>query len=185
MTEKEYELKMLLTNREYRFLLDMFNLLTVETDLQTNYYYDTLDEIMRKKNVTIRVREKNGKLLGTVKRHLVNGDSLEEHFHVDTLPQVIMLEGTPVWLKGSLVTERKTLRVSDGITLMLDLNQYLNTVDYELEIEYSEQLRDQAEGILMLIRCLLARTQQKGAISKSERFFQRLSNRGGSNYAQT
>ena len=174
MTEKEYELKMLLTNREYRFLLDMFNLLTVETDLQTNYYYDTRDETMRKKNVTIRVREKNGKLLGTVKRHLVNGDSLEEHFHVDTLPQVIMLEGTPVWLKGSLVTERKTLRVSDGITLMLDLNQYLDTVDYELEIEYLEHLRDQAEGVLMFIRRMIRKEIHLETISKSERFFQRL-----------
>ena len=75
MTEKEYELKMLLTNREYRFLLDMFNLLTVETDLQTNYYYDTRDETMRKKNVTVRVREKNGK--GTLEIAFYNQDDLK------------------------------------------------------------------------------------------------------------
>lgn len=175
MTEKEHEFKMILTKDEHRFLLRFFDKLMVESGLQTNYYYDTRDEVMRKRNVTVRVRQKNNKLIGTVKRHLdTDNCSIEEHFQVDTLPRVIMWGGMPLWLKGSLKTERKVFKVCDGITMMLDLNQYLDAVDYELEIEYSEPLRKQAEGILMLIGSMVGKSYHFDTMSKSERFFQRV-----------
>ena len=175
MTEKEHELKMMLTKDEHHFLLRFFDKLMVESGLQTNYYYDTRDEVMRKRNTTVRVRQKNNKLIGTVKRHLdTDHCSMEEHFQVDTLPRVIMWDGMPLWLKGSLQTERKVFQICDGIVLMLDLNQYLGTVDYELEIEYSESLRKQAEGILMLIGSMVGKSIHLDTVSKSERFFQRL-----------
>ena len=175
MTEKEHELKMMLTKDEHHFLLHFFDKLMVESGLQTNYYYDTRDEVMRKRNVTVRVRQKNNKLIGTVKRHLdTDNCSIEERFGVDTLPRVIMWDGMPLWLKGSLQTERKIFQVCDGIILMLDLNQYLGTVDYELEIEYSEALRKQAEGILMLIGSMVGNYVSNEVISKSERFFRGL-----------
>ena len=175
MTEKEHELKMMLTKDEHHFLLHFFDKLMVESGLQTNYYYDTRDEVMRKRNVTVRVRQKNNKLIGTIKRHLdTDNCSMEEHFRVDTLPRVIVWDGVPLWLKGSLQTERKIFQVCDGIILMLDLNQYLGTVDYELEIEYSESLRKQAEGILMLIGSMVGKSLHLDTVSKSERFFQRL-----------
>ena len=184
MMEQEHELKMMLTKDEHHFLLHFFDKLMVESGLQTNYYYDTRDEVMRKRNVTVRVRQKNNKLIGTVKRHLETDNcSIEEHFRVDTLPRVIMWDGMPLWLKGSLQTERKIFQVCDGIILMLDLNQYLGTVDYELEIEYSESLRKQAEGILILIESLLGKQMNQKSVSKSERFFQRLSILGGAIYA--
>ena len=147
--------------------------------LQTNYYYDTSDESMRKRNITVRVREKNRKLIGTVKSHLADNCSIEEHFRVDALPRVIMWYDMPLWLKGSLTTERKAFKVCDGITIMLDLNQYLDVIDYELEIEFSESLRNQAEGILMIIKYLLKCGDNKECASKSERFFNRLSKTGG------
>ena len=37
---------------------------------QTNYYYDTKDELMHKDNVTGRIRQKGKQLNGTIKRHL-------------------------------------------------------------------------------------------------------------------
>ncbi len=175
MMEQEHELKMMLTKDEHHFLLHFFDKLMVESGLQTNYYYDTRDEVMRKRNVTVRVRQKNNKLIGTVKRHLETDNcSIEEHFRVDTLPRVIMWDGMPLWLKGSLQTERKIFQVCDGIILMLDLNQYLGTVDYELEIEYSESLRKQAEGILILISGMVGNYVSNEVISKSERFFRGL-----------
>ena len=174
MTEKEHELKMMLTKDEHHFLLRFFDKLMVESGLQTNYYYDTWDEVMRKRNTTVRVRQKNNKLIGTVKSHLdTDNCSMEEHFQVDTLPHVIMWDGMPLWLKGSLQTERKIFKICDGIILMLDLNQYLDTVDYELEIEYSKALRKQAEGILMLIGSMVGKSIHLDTVSKSERFFQR------------
>ena len=49
MTEKEHEFKMMLTKDEHHFLLRFFDKLMVESGLQTNYYYDTRDEVMRKR----------------------------------------------------------------------------------------------------------------------------------------
>ena len=184
MTEKEHEFKMMLTKDEYHFLLRFFNKMMVQSGLQTNYYYDTRNEDMRKKNVTVRVREKNNRLIGTIKRHLdTQGYSIEERFCVDTIPRVIMLDDTPLWLQGSLRTERKIFKVCDGITMMLDLNRYFDVVDYELEIEYSEVFRKQAEGIMILIRGILERKSKQQSLSKSERFFGFLSDLGGENFA--
>ena len=183
MTEKEHELKIMLTQDEHHLLLRLLDKLMVESGLQTNYYYDTRDEVMRKRNMTVRVRQKNNKLIGTVKRHLDRDNcSTEEHFQVDTLPRVIVWDGVPLWLKGSLQTERKVFKVCDGIILVLDLNQYLGAFDYELEIEYSEDLRKQAEGIVALIEGLLKTTTRRKSVSKSERFFIKLSDFGDANY---
>ena len=181
MKTKEYEKKMMLTEREYRFLIRLFENSIVEKNTQINYYYDTRNETMRKMNITVRIREKNGKLLGTVKDHGAGQHcSTEECFRVDTLPRVIMLEGLPLWLKGTLKTERSVFRICDGILLMLDLNTYLDVVDYELEIEYSESFCKQTEGILMLIANLLGQSVINNVISKSERFFRRFVTIGGS-----
>lgn len=67
LTEKEHELKMMLTKDEHHFLLRFFDKHMVESGLQTNYYYDTRDEMIRKRNVTVSVRLKNDKLISTVK----------------------------------------------------------------------------------------------------------------------
>ena len=183
MTEKEHEFKMLLTNREYQFLLQLFDHLMTESEAQTNYYYDTRDEAMRKNNVTVRVREKNRRLTGTIKQHLETGHcSLEKHFHVDTIPQVIILDSMPVFLKGSLKTDRKVAQVGEGITLTLDQNHNLDTVDYELEHEYTLPFYKQAQGVLMLINSLLQNQEKREVVSKSERFFRRLHLNGGVSY---
>ena len=175
MTEQEHEFKLMLTKDEHHLLLRFFDKLMVESGLQTNYYYDTRDEVMRKKNATVRVRKKNNKLIGTVKQHLgADNCSIEEHFRVNTIPRMIVWDNMPLWLKGSLQTERKVFQVCDGIILMLDLNQYLGRVDCELEIEYTESLRKQAEGILILIRSMIGKSIHLDTVSKSERFFRRL-----------
>ena len=87
--------------------------------------------------------------------------------------------------QGMLTTERIVLRVCNGVEMMLDRNQYLNTVDYELEIEYSSAFRQKVDEILAYI----ANTLEKGqtdfnrekffkrieiSASKSSRFFDRL-----------
>ena len=171
----ERELKLLLTHYEYRYLLQLFERRCDKRVIQTNYYYDTKTQAVRKANTTVRIREKNGRLKGTVKTHLKTDHcSRETSFQVDALPRVMMLDTVPVWLMGSLKTERMIYHVSEGITLMLDQNQYLETVDFELEIEYSITHQKQAEGILLLIGKLLEKDVCIASTSKSERFFKRL-----------
>ena len=117
MTKNEHELKMMLTKDEHQFLLRFFDKFTVESGLQTNYYYyDTWGEKIRKRNTTVRVRQKNKKLIGTVKRHLDSDNcSIEEHFQVDTIPRVIMWDGRLLCLQGTLKTERKVFKICERI----------------------------------------------------------------------
>ena len=174
MIKQEHELKTLILAEDFHLLKKFLSVFMVRTDLQTNYYYDTREEIMRMANTTIRVRQKGNRLNGTIKRHLADGCSIEEHFHVDMLPRVMMIDSIPVWLKGSLTTERTIYKFCDGIEMMLDLNKYLGVVDYELEIEFREDLRKQAEWLLSSIKTLLQNDVKDTVACKSERFFQRL-----------
>lgn len=173
--EQENEFKLILTEKEYNHLMCIVKSIVVKSGWQTNYYYDTMDGLLRKENATVRVRQTADKLEGTVKRHLsAMGDSTEDHFPVSKIPQAIMLDHFLVWLRGSLNTHRTVLRVSESITMMLDMNTYLGVVDYELEVEFSAEYRSQAEGIVMLVRSLICRGQTAPSVSKSERFFRRL-----------
>ena len=173
--QEENELKLMLSDKEYDMLMQSLLPIMTKRLQQTNYYYDTKNELMRKDNVTVRIRQKGAKLNGTIKRHLdTSGYSTEEHFSVDRLPVAIVLDGVSVWLRGALVTNRAVFRICEGIMLMLDFNSYLDIMDYELEVEFTDDLRSQAEGILTFIRSLLHHEHITESITKSERFFRRL-----------
>ena len=175
MNGKEYEMKIRMQREQYEALLRLLSQLPGKTELQNNYYYDTYDQYYRKQNVTLRVREKNGRLKGTVKRHLPGGyGSREEDFFVDSVPSMMLFEGTPVSLKGCLQTKRTTIVLSEAMLLMLDENVYLHARDYELELECPQSLLPQASGILLLLQKLLRLDRMQIPLSKSERFFRRL-----------
>lgn len=120
MIKKEHEFKMMLTKDEHHFLLRFFDKLIVESGLQINYYYDTSDEVIRKRDGAFRVRQKNNNLIDTIKRHLDTGNcSIEGHVQEDTFMRVIMWNGLQLWLKGSLRAVRMVFKVCDGTVLML------------------------------------------------------------------
>ena len=175
MNGQEYELKLRIQRDHYEALLRMFAHLPSKTVVQNNYYYDTAEQYYRRRNITLRVREKDGRLKGTVKRHLPGGyGSREEDFFVDSVPSMILFEGTPVSLKGCLQTKRTTIVLSETMLLMLDENVYLHARDYELELECPQSLLPQASGILLLLQKLLRLDRMQIPLSKSERFFRRL-----------
>jgi uncharacterized protein YjbK len=175
MTTAEFELKWLLHREHYEKLVGFLNPLPSLCELQTNYYYDTPTEKLRKQNITIRIREKDGKLQGTVKRHLAqDGCSMEERFQVESIPYRMTFEGEPVYLVGKLQTMRTTFFLSDSVMIMLDRNEYLDCVDYELELECPKDFMERGEGILFLIQQILQAGEREQAESKSERFFRRL-----------
>ena len=175
MIEQENEFKLMLTNEEYERLSCFLQVNTVKPILQTNYYYDTRDQDMRKKNMTVRVRRKESCLIGTIKHHLdQDGHSVEHRFQVDMLPQFIVLDDEMLILMGALETQRRTFKVCEGVTIMLDLNQYLDFTDFEVEIEFNEKLRGEATGVLLLLQNVIKGEHCSNTISKSERFFRRL-----------
>lgn len=172
------------TETEYKFLVSKeqfekyFELLVKKygkatTKLQVNYYYDTEGNTLNKNDVTVRIRQENDRLKWQIKRHTAQYGALyssdEYCENLDFLPGIIKLNeiNEELILKGSLITERKTINFGTGGELCFDFNMYLGTCDYEIEVEYSEQDKSIGDAIATIIG---SDTKVTGA-TKSNRFF--------------
>ena len=112
--------------------------------IQTNYYYDTEMLDMQRKGITCRIREHKGSFVATKKTHLTNGVSNEETSEA-TGPFDISQFGKNVKLYGEMITHRTVLLNINSVVVTLDKNTYLGTTDYEFEIEYEREQREEAE----------------------------------------
>lgn len=175
----EFELKRMLTKEEYEMLLIWYGP-RLKRLLQVNYYYDTEKLDFHRQGITIRIRQKNDLLKGTVKRHSVRGNpyrSSEERFFVLRLPRSMKYEKADLSLFGQLVTERLSVSFESGLKLMLDKNYYLGRLDYELEVEFPENGDGEAAAFMENIARSLRRGgfQQKRTLppcaGKAQRFF--------------
>lgn len=179
----EKEKKVLLTQKEYSCLLEHFG--TKENMIkQSNYYFDTYNLSMNKRNITCRIRFKDGKYKATIKKHTIAAeDNYETDIEVRNGIHDNVFIDLGLEMQGELITERCVLIESDHYTVFLDRNEYQNCVDYELEIEYTSNFEQEASAILHTLSDILlyhnsALTSQvlidrcKNAKSKSQRFFE-------------
>jgi uncharacterized protein YjbK len=172
------------TETEYKFLVNKeqfekyFALLVrkygkATTKLQINYYYDTEGNTLNKENVTVRVRQENDRIKWQIKRHTTKYGALfssdEYCGSLDFLPGIIKLNeiNEELILKGSLITERRTISFGAEGKLCFDSNMYLGASDYEIEVEYSEQDKSSGDAIAAIID---SDTKVTGE-TKSNRFF--------------
>lgn len=181
----ELEKKILLTEKEY-IALAMNLCKSVPVLMQTNYYFDTEDYSMNKKEITCRIRAKNGKFKSTVKRHYTGDEDcsteidgeVKDYFDLDAFKDMGLI------LQGSLVTERIVMHKEKFCKAVIDRNTYLGFTDYELEIEYIEGHGDEAMHIIKDIAKKISNylkfypaeeflTRIGKSKSKSERFFER------------
>ena len=150
MNHLEIEYKTLLNKQEYQSLLSLF----ADTPLviQTNHYIDTPDQLIRSQKMALRVRtfkdaaELTLKVPEVVGHFEYNQDLspeeteaiLQQHQFPDgEIKNLLESKGIPVeqlavW--GSLTTERFEKETAAGL-VALDHSLYLDTEDYELEIE--------------------------------------------------
>ncbi len=125
--------------------------------VQINYLYDTHDYKLHKEDVTLRVRQVDGRLLCQCKFETGKDDSTartELERELSALPRTIVpgdfydhsrVRKMPkVRLLGALVTERRVYEVEPGVSVMLDRSHYLGHTDWELEIEYDSDKEDRA-----------------------------------------
>lgn len=186
----EFELKYMLTKHQFRCLrefIENYFKYQFERTKQVNYYYDTEDQYYFKKDSTVRIREKNGILLGTVKMHSLDTpyQSEEIPFEIERVPLQLTYQGKALKFMGGLITYRYMIPITKETTLFLDENHYLGKVDYELEIEFGEDSFIEAWKTAVLMTTVLGRCYDpnqcfKPSISKSKRFFKRLwKNTGG------
>ena len=181
----EYEKKILLTEKEYRFLLRIFAH-DVTTIVQRNDYFDTDDFQMNEKGITCRVRQKGDTFFAVMKTHERDSNcSSEMVISKSSMFDPHAFANMGLRWQGFLLTERKQIYKDEFYEIVLDCNRYGGTTDYELEIEYAPELENQADGFLRRIGQLLVDKcitddadafvrRSEHAKSKSERFFNQL-----------
>lgn len=151
MVEKEY--KAMISLEQYECMKLMFQ--WEKCVMQKNYYYDTNDMYCAKNNITVRIRQKEDNYYLQIKtpiccegglhikkeyekklhhlKDVITSNDFKELFIPVHIPDVKQI--------GNLITERLEFNI-DGTTLCLDKNIYNNIVDYEVEVEYSNECVD-------------------------------------------
>ena len=141
----EKEIKILLSQNQYKKILDTFNF--EEEFKQTNNYYLCEGASV---DATIRIREKGNltKLQVKIPKKRDKSLHIKEEYEeeVTEIPLVISKDKlkkmsgynfpNDAIYTGKLRTERRIYAFNDDIEIALDVNQYLGITDYELEIEY-------------------------------------------------
>ena len=172
----EFEKKVLLTEKAYRVLLAWVGA-SAKTIVQKNYYFDTEDRGFYKRGITCRVREKNAKYVATIKQHLGEEKSEEYSKEVTSAFDVSLFADMGVSFQGSLITTRTFLCYGSGVHAVIDKNEYLGIIDYELEIEYIDGSQEQAETMMTVLLHIMLKHDVKieeiemNPMNKSERFF--------------
>lgn len=181
----EFEKKVLLSRREYEFILNRKQGVPPRR-VQINHYYDTDDYAFNRLGITCRIRESKGRFEATIKAHRSGAGecSVETSRPAENERDARLFDAMGVHLQGYLTTYRTQLAHWKGLDIVLDENTYLGRTDYELEIEYDSLRADQADLALRSIAFDLHRhhlidnqeefyRRAQSVPSKSERFFER------------
>ena len=173
----------MLTREEYNYLIKCYEK-EPHVEKQINYYFDTDGLDMNQNNVTCRIRQKDGKYAGTVKKHVSDIISYETPVEIRNGLEDNVFTDLGLKLQGALYTQRGLIFEGNGCVAVIDKNDYLGYTDYELEIEYLPQCENEAD--VFLRNCVeimrsydtsITYTDIKSRIgvgkNKSQRFFER------------
>lgn len=151
----EKEIKIMLSKDQYEIVNQLFY--WDKDFIQVNHYYSEQTNEKYDDRRTIRIRDMNGNLKLQIKVPVMTNGSLsikdEYETKVEQIESVLSgeqlthLAGRPfadARLVGSLTTYRKICLDYTGIEICLDKNEYLNFIDYELELEYTEAADEKA-----------------------------------------
>ncbi|MFJ7732058.1 CYTH domain-containing protein [Lysinibacillus sp. NPDC097231] len=163
MTQQlEIEFKNILTKQQYEHLLQEFHIDESAIHRQTNHYFDTPSQAIRKRQSGLRIRQIDNYYECTLK------EKSAEHAHLETTDELTveqankMLEGEGFYAQevakrlalynipseelaifGSLTTDRVEILYKDGL-LVFDHSFYLQCDDYEVEYETKDAIKGNA-----------------------------------------
>lgn len=163
----EIEAKVLLTKEQYVKVMKAMHLNINDQFVQTNYYIDSNQRILKKQNIALRVRELKGNYTLTLKTPMAEGlleknqtlSAVEfyDFVHSNKFPEgdvADFLELLDVEIKDLIIlailqTKRYEYPYKSA-SLALDENSYNGKVDYELELEDSSMAlaREKVQEIL-------------------------------------
>ncbi|WP_144474573.1 CYTH domain-containing protein [Cytobacillus oceanisediminis] len=157
----EIEFKNMLTEKEFHYLSSYFKLEPEQFKKQINHYFDTPSFTLKDKGSALRIREKGNEFELTLKQPAKQGlletnqilteGQANEALKTGKLPDGEVKDAVSDLISnmnelqyfGSLTTVRAEVEYKEGI-LVLDHSYYLNTEDFELEYEVT----DESEGFL-------------------------------------
>ena len=190
MQELEIERKNLLTKDEYNRLITGLSLTEVTPENQRNHYFETADFQLKQVGSALRIREKNGAYVLTLKEP--QGDGLLETHEPLTKEEAHQLIANNGVIKPTIATRIKALGVSvealmfggtletnrievnqDDVLVVLDESHYLGHVDYELEVEGPSLKVTEARLAALLARFSITK---KDTPNKIARFYSALNN---------
>ena len=155
--ELEREIKNLLTKQEFLRLKKFFHFSDDDFQPQTNYYFETENQDLKKLQAALRIRQKNEKFVLTLKQKRKD-DVHEYHLNLSSQEAKALLQKqntkkikeilhaigaeslNPHYL-GSLTTLRAQCLFMEGM-IFLDKSSYFQQTDYEIEYE----VKNWAEG---------------------------------------
>ncbi|MFJ5670544.1 CYTH domain-containing protein [Bacillus safensis] len=162
--EIEIELKQLLMKEEFEQLKQHFQLKDADFHTQTNYYFDTPQFNIKSQLAALRMREKGGQWVLTLKEPHEIG-LLETHQTIAPPSQLddfelpegevadrldhLNIQKDQIVYFGSLETSRAEKMIQEGL-IVLDHSRYLTVEDYELEFEVSDLETGQAAFYALL-----------------------------------
>ena len=157
--EIEIEFKNLLTKQQYEQLLQEFHISQNAIHRQTNHYFDTPNQAIRKLQSGLRIRQIGNYYECTLK------EKNAEHAHLETTDKITaieaqqMLDGKGFYAQevakrlalhhipleqlhvfGSLTTDRVEIPYKEGL-LVFDHSFYLQCDDYEVEYEAKDAIK--------------------------------------------
>lgn len=142
----EIEYKVLLTKEQFDTLVSQYD--DVHFIRQVNTYYDTKNLDIRKNYGSMRIREKEGKFIFTLKKHTTDGllefEKLVPSNDVSAFDDLEIKElfrdmkiDQPIVKLTSLTTDRAVI-FNGYAEICLDHNFYNGKEDYEIEYEYKK-----------------------------------------------
>ncbi|MGO4889366.1 CYTH domain-containing protein [Anaerobacillus sp. MEB173] len=155
--EVEIEFKNIVTKEEFDKLLAHFLINDTDFKTQQNHYFDTLNFSLKQHRAALRIREKNGKATLTLKEpHHVGLLESHQSLSKEEVQKALNEGGIPngdiashiinsfkihpneFTYLGTLTTSRAEISYKSG-TLVFDYSTYLDTEDYEIEYEGSDE----------------------------------------------
>ncbi|MBT2639234.1 MULTISPECIES: CYTH domain-containing protein [unclassified Bacillus (in: firmicutes)] len=163
----EIEFKNMLTQEEFQLLTIHFKIGPNQFKKQINHYFDTNSFTLKEKGSALRIREKESWFELTLKQPAQQGlletnqtltpSQAEDALSTGKLPNGMVKDAVSGLIKdpesllyfGSLTTVRAELEYKEGL-LVLDHSYYLNTEDYELEYEVTNETAGYKEFLKLL-----------------------------------
>ncbi len=143
----ETELKCIITEELFEKIKNNYKWDRVIT--QTNHYYRALTPILKQNGITFRVREIDNVFKLQIKKHTNSNSPLQiceeyerelenapDFFDEVTVFGLTGVNAGDVYLIGSATTKRYSLMWNNTTEICLDYTTYLDTQDFEIEIEF-------------------------------------------------